>query len=255
MTANVPVKPNGGFRSALPGDRFLRGTFAKWNETSGWTADGLPLPQTMLVFDYTTVLQKWRNGHAEVKTTHPLPDPNELNAKIPMSEWELDLNGKPTPPWKLNYVVYLVDGTITGAIFTFSNHTYGAKIMYERLEEQIAMTRMLRGEYVFPIVRLEKRPMPTRYGLKTRPHLQPIHWRAPGGGSKPTSVTPQTPKIGGPTTPTTASTPTTPTTPAASGTPPVAPAAATASSILDHTQPVKPVTVAELIADELPPWA
>lgn len=245
MTANVPVKPNGGFRSALPGDRFLRGTFAKWNETSGWTADGLPLPQTMLVFDYTTVLQKWKDGQADVKTTHPLPDPNELNAKIPMSEWELDLNGKPTPPWKLNYVVYLVDGTITGAIFTYANHTYGAKIMYERLEEQIAVTRMLRGEYVFPIVRLEKRPMPTRYGQKTRPHLQPIDWRAPGGGSKPTPATPQ---IGGPTTPSTPSA-------ATSGTPPAAPAAATASSILDHTQPVKPVTVAELIADELPPWA
>ena len=28
-----------------------------------------------------------------------------------------------------------------------------------------------------------------------------------------------------------------------------------ASTVLDNTQPVKPVTVAELIADELPPWA
>ena len=30
---------------------------------------------------------------------------------------------------------------------------------------------------------------------------------------------------------------------------------ATKSPILDHTKPVKPVTVGELIADELPPWA
>jgi hypothetical protein len=234
----------------------MHGTFAKWTDREGWTAEQVPLTQPMLVIGYDTVLQKWKDGVAEVKTGHPLPDPNELNAKIPTSEWELDLTGKPTPPWKITYAVYMVDAAITGAIFTYANSTFGAKIMYERLEEQIAVVRLLRGEEdVFPIVSLEKRPMPTRYGLKTRPHLQPIDWRAPGRGSKPTPVTPQTPQIGGPTTPTTASTPTTPTTPAASGTPPVAPAAATASSILDHTQPVKPVTVAELIADELPPWA
>jgi hypothetical protein len=249
MTSNVTVPPsNGGLPFKLPDDQFICGTFARWNENSGWVdSDKLPLPSTMLVMGTTTILQKWKAGKVAVKSTHPLPNADELNAAIPKAEWEPDLTGKPTPPWKLNYVAYMVDLN-TGAIFTYANHTRGAKRAVRQLEEQIAVMRMLRSENVLPIVRLEKRPMNTDFGMKSRPHFQIIDWRAPGGGGP--KVTPQLPppQISGPPTPTTptaepASTSTTPAT------------AATASTILDHTKQVKPVTVAELIADELPPWA
>jgi hypothetical protein len=129
-------------------------------------------------------------------------------------------------------------------------------LAYTNLEEQIAIMRMLRGEHVYPIVHLEKRPMKTNYGMKTRPHFHPIDWRAPGG-SQLMSQAP-TAQLPGPATtaaPTAAPTPTTPT-PTPTPTPPPPPAAAVpaapASTILDHTKPVKPVTVGELIADEIP---
>jgi hypothetical protein len=208
----------------------------------------------MLIIGYTTVLQKWKDGKAEVKSAHPLPDPKVLNNEIPVAEWELDLAGKPTEPWKLTYVIYMID-LKTGAIFTYVNSTYGAMLAYNNLEEQIGVMRMLRGEHVFPIVHLEKRPMKTQFGMKTRPHLHIVDWRAAKGGGGGPRLAPQspTPQLAGPAP--TAPTPAAPATaPAAAPTAAPAPAPA-ASAVLANTQPVKPVTVAELIADELPPWA
>jgi hypothetical protein len=261
MTMNVPVPPSGGgFPAGLPGNRVTRGTPARFDETKDWSdRDGLPLPNPMLVVGYTTILRRWKDHKPEDKTEHPLPDPSELNAAIPIAEWEVGINGQPEKPWKLTYVVYLVDLT-AGSLFTYANSTYGAMLAYTNLEEQIAVMRMLRGEHVFPIVRLERRPMKTAYGMKTRPHFHPIDWRAPGGSQlMPQAPTPQLP---GPTTtvaPTAAPTPANPTSPTPAPTSPLPPAAATpaapASTLLDHTKPVKPITVGELIADELPPWA
>jgi len=239
------ITASGGFPSGLPGDRLIRGTFARWNETSKWTdRDGLRLPETMLVIGHTKVLQKWQDKKAEVISNHPLPDPKELNAKIPESEWELDLTGKPTPPWKLTFVIYMVN-LKTGAIFTYANSTYGAMLAYSHLEEQISVMRLLRGEHVFPIVRLETRPMPTRFGMKARPHLEPIDWRVPGGGGSQLAPQSPTPQISGPSASSSAPSP-------APATPPTTPPAA---PVLDSTRPAKPVTVAELVDDELPPWA
>jgi hypothetical protein len=249
MTANL------GFPSGLPGDRLIRGTFARWTETANWTdRDGLPLPTTMLVVGYTTVLQMWKNHKAEVISQHPLPDPKELNDKIPVSEWELDKGGKPTPPWKLTYVIYMVDPQ-SGAIFTYANNTFGAMLAYSNLEEQIGVMRMLRGEHVFPIVRLEKRPMKTNFGMKTRPHLHPIEWHARGGAGAKLATQSSTPQISAPATTPTLPTPSETTTIPAPAPSATTPSAAPASPVLENMQPVKPVTVAELIADELPPWA
>jgi hypothetical protein len=254
MNTNVTGTPSdGGFTSRLPGDRVTRGIIARWSATTGWVdRDGLPLPDTMLVMGFTTVLRRWKDKKPEYITEHPLPDPKQLNAAIPVAEWEVGLDGKPCEPWKLTCVIYIVDVFKTGALYTYAHDTWGAMQAYNNLEEQIVIMRMLRGEHVFPIVHLEKRPWKSqKYGMQTRPHLQPTgDWRSPGGS--PTSQLSGPPTLTRP-----ASTPTTPTTPSTSTPPPLpaAPPAAPASTLLEHTKPVKPVTVAELIADELPPWA
>ena len=259
MPMNVPVPPSGGgsFPTGLPGDRVTRGTVARWDETKGWSdRDGLPLPDTMLVVGYITILRRWKDKRPEDRTEHPLPDPDELNAAVPIAEWEIGRDGKPQKPWKLTYVIYLVEALKTGTLYTYANSTYGAMLAYTNLEEQIAVIRMLRGEYVFPIVRLEKRPMKTNFGMKTRPHFEPTgDWRTPGSFSAQVTPPPPTPQISGPSTLTPpSSAPTTPVTPSStpSAPPPPAAPAAPASTILDHMKSVKPVTVAELVADEIP---
>ena len=254
MTANVTVPPSdGGSPTGLPGDRVMRGTIARWASSTGWVdRDGLPLPETMLVIGYITVLRRWKEKRPEYISEHPLPDPDELNKAIPVAEWETGLDGKPRRPWNLTYVVYLVD-LKTGALYTYAHDTYGAMQAYNALEEQIAVMRMLRGEHVFPIVHLEKRPWKSQtYGMQMRPHFQVVDWRA-SGGTPVISPTP-TPQLTGPmaVTPPAASAPAAaPATSAATS----APATPPQSPILDAMKPVKPVTVAEAIADELPPWA
>jgi len=101
--------------------------------------------------------------------------------------------------------------------------------------------------------------MKTAFGMKTRPHLEIVDWRAPKGGDGALVQSPSTPQL--PPAAATAATPAatssdeaptaTPSTAPSSATPP----ASSASTVLDNTKPVKPVTVGELIADELPPWA
>jgi hypothetical protein len=256
MTTNVLVPPSNG--GGLPGDRVIRGTVARWSATTGWVdRDGLPLPDTMLVIGYTTVLRRWKDKKPEYITEHPLPDPKQLNAAIPVEEWEIGLDGNPTPPWKLTYVIYMVDAGKTGGLFTYAHDTYGAMLCFNNLEEAIGVVRLLRGEHVYPIVRLDKRQWKSRkYGMQTRPHLDPIEWRTPGGGGPKLAPQSPTPQLTGPATaPTPAPTPApAPTAPAPTAAPTPAPAPATpqASTILDNTKPVKPVTVAELIADEIP---
>src|SRR5215510_13329968 len=260
MTMNVPVPPSGdgGLPLSLSSNRVSRGTPARWTDTTGWRdRDGLPIPDTLLVIGYTTVLRRWQNKKPFYITERPLPDPDELNAAIPVEEWENGLDGKPSKPWKTTYVIYMVDLKTTGALFTYEHDTFGAMLCYTNLEEAIAVMRMLRGEHVYPIVHLEKRPWKSaKFGMQMRPHLEPTgDWRSPGGfQSVPQSPTPQ---ISGPTTVTPpTSTPTTPTTPSSMPSTPTAPPPAAAASappsstILDHMKPVKPVTVGEMIADE-----
>ena len=251
MSANITMPPSdGGPPTWLSGDRVMRGNIAKWAASTGWTdRDGLPIPETMLVIGYTTVLRRWKDSRPEYITEHPLSDPDVLNAAIPIAEWETGLDGKPRRPWTLTYVVYLVD-LQTAALFTYAHDTYGASQAYNQLEEQIDVMRMLRGEHVFPIVHLEKRPWKSQtYGMQMRPHFQVIDWRASGGslGGTPAVSPSPTPQLTGPL----AATP-----PAA--TPASAPAAATpaqSSPVLDAMKPVKPITVGEQIADKLPDWA
>jgi len=261
MSAIVPGSPSdrgGGFPLEISSTRVSHGTPARWTETSGWRdRDGLPIPDTMLVIYYFRALRRWVNKRATYNVDDPLPNLDELNASIPQSEWPIGLDGKPEKPWKVVYVIYMVDFRL-GCMFTYEHDTFGAMLCYEALDEAVTVQRMLRGAHVFPVVHLEQRPWKSvKFGPQMRAHLQPTgDWRTPS------NLLPQTPalQIGGPTTPA-ASTPTpTPETP--TGTPPTsapttppASAASPSSTLLDHMTPVKPVTVGEQIADELPPWA
>ena len=219
-----------------------------------------------MIVGYVTILRRWKDNKPDDITEHPLPAPEELNETIPQSEWDIGLDGRPRKPWALTYVIYMVN-LKNGTLYTYANNTFGAMLCYTNLEEQVAVMRMLRGEHVYPIANLDRRPMKTTFGMKTRPHLEIIDWRAPKGGDGSLVQSPSTPqlppaaaKAAIPEAPTA-----TPSTAPSSATPPAAstvpgfilPAEDSneASTVLDNTKPVKPVTVGELIADELPPWA
>jgi hypothetical protein len=163
-----------------------------WND-----ADGLIPPDQLLVIGTTKALQCWQEQkpiHTIVETPgEPLPDIDTLNEKIPREEWEEDLNGNPRPPWQLNYVVYLLDPD-TADTFTWANSTTGARIAFERLTDKFTWMRAMRGANVLPLVKLDSRPMTTKFGVKQRPEFTILEWRDLGVPA-PAIAAPQTPLI------------------------------------------------------------
>jgi hypothetical protein len=256
MNANVPVPPSdGGLPPGLSGDQVMRGTIAKWTSSTGWKdRDGLPVPSPMLVIGYFKCLRKWKDNRPEYITEYPLPEPDDLNANIPITEWETGKDGKPRPPWKLTFIVYLVH-VDTGGLYTWAGDTTGAKIAYQRLEEQIAVKRLLCGENVYPIAELGQATWKSQdFGLIPRPDFKLIDWREPRHSAKPAPA----PQLLGSATPTApaAAAPTAPAAAAPAVAPATAPAAAPASALAGHLQPAKePITVGEFIKDKMPPWA
>ena len=138
----------------------------------------------------------------------------------------------------------------------------GSKLAYERLEEQVAVARALRGANVVPVVLLDQAPMKTvNFGMKSRPHFKVIDFKVlPGSGgdgvgqlmqqspspqlSRPTGAAVPEPNPAPSAAPASASPPS----------PPPAPETKPAST-LDQMKSATPVTVGEIINDELPPWA
>jgi hypothetical protein len=180
-----------------------------------------------------------------------------LNAAIPQTEWELDLNGKPRPPWEHAVGVYLVDPA-GGGIYTYLNTTTGAHMAVDAIREATIVMRTLRGTRVAPLVNLSSRPFKTSFGMRMRPYFEIVDWRVPGSGGTLSPPKPP-PQIGGPATAsaTAKPTPTPPTTPTASPspstTPPQAkPAAMLAAETVASMEPVAPVTYGELLDDEIP---
>jgi hypothetical protein len=149
------------------------------------TRDGeaLPLGHRLFVRGMTRALQCWVNKElldTEIEQPgEPLSDPDELNEKIPRSDWGEDLNGNPKAPWVLTYVVYLIDPE-SGGSYTYLNSTTGARIAYDRLRDRVDNMRMMRGGNVIPLIELAARAM-TPFGEKMRPEFTVIEWRTLGG--------------------------------------------------------------------------
>jgi hypothetical protein len=280
----ITTPPDGGILATLLTGQVTHGVIARWSENAGWTTrEGQPLPSPMLLLGFGTVLRRWKDKRPHYITEQPLPDPETLNSAIPVEEWEKDLNGNPTPPWKYCYVFYLVH-TDTGRLYTFAHDTYGTLLCYEAIKEQCFVKQWLTGMFVMPDVQLSKAPWKSaKYGMQMGPRLEPIGWREPPRtGSGNLATTAPTPQLSAPTSAPT-STPTilpwetitevteevapkaTPepvsapkTAPAyLPKTPPTAAQSAAAiaakAPLLTGTKPAaKPMTVAESIADELP---
>jgi len=197
----LAVYDDDGFERTLPAsDRLLKGLLANWTDAKLWhDRDGLPVPSPQLVIGKNTALQRWKNKIPEVIIDKPLPDPDELNNAILMSEWEMGLDGKPRPPWAKVYALYMVD-MATGQTYTALNCTKGWRIAFEALSEAVTVKRMLHGgARMFPIVNLETRPFKTQFGMRTRPHLAIVGWRTAGdGGVTPLPAATPTPQLNAP---------------------------------------------------------
>jgi hypothetical protein len=244
-----------GFRWSPADGRVTKGTILNWNDEKKWhDRDGLSPPSPLLVMGVTTVLRRWMkdefgNMRPDYITEHPLPDAANLNSTIPKTEWLPGLgNSGPRPPWEFCVVVYLAN-LVSGELFTFSSTTIGGRMAFDALNEAVVIMRMMRGEKVSPIVLLEERPFQTKlFGLKRRPHFQPVDWRTP---KKPPPLAEPTPPPPLPA-PASESPPAPPTETAAAAKPEARPAARVTAETMEKMDKVKPVSTEELLNDSIP---
>ncbi|MCA1412683.1 hypothetical protein I6F30_16300 [Bradyrhizobium sp. NBAIM20] len=193
-----PPQADDGFSGSFPSRRIGRGSYLKWNDKQGWVdRDGVAAPSPLLVVDVGEILRRWKNNEAEYILEKPLPNAGELNAAIPIQEWELGVDGKPRPPWAHTVMVYLVNLS-TGENYTYSGATVGAHIAYDALKESVMTMRSLRGTRCMPLVNLSSRPMKMKFGQGRRPHFEIIGWRTPGDGGNAVPAAPPAPQLTGP---------------------------------------------------------
>ncbi|HZZ21489.1 MAG TPA: hypothetical protein VFE60_02440 [Roseiarcus sp.] len=179
MSTKIAQYNNDGFNGAFSHDKLVRGMLLTWNDAQHWRdRDGLEPPERLLVTGVGTALQRWLGGKPQVIVDKPLPDPDDLNAAIPASEWERGVDGQPRKPWAHVVIVYGVDIAV-GAPYTFISATTGAHIAFDRLMDAVQGMRMLRGDNVLPVVELGERPMKTKFGDKSRPSFNIISWKEP----------------------------------------------------------------------------
>jgi hypothetical protein len=87
--------------------------------------------------------------------------------------------GKPKAPWVLQHIAYLID-PVSAESYTFINGTFGARLAVEKLADRVANMQRLRGGNALPVVKLESKPMRTRFGVKQRPEFTIVEWREVG---------------------------------------------------------------------------
>jgi len=266
MTNDLTRKPEAddGFSITSRSGRVGRGSYLKWNDTQGWLdRDGLVPLSPLLVVAVDEIVRRWKEGVAKDIVDKPLPDPEELNAAIPVSEWELR-DGKPQPPWKHTVVVYLVN-LETGETYTYAHDTVGAHIAFDLLKEAVITMRAIRGTKCMPLVHPTERPMKLKFGMGKRPHFKIDGWKTLGEDAAaipahqpelPQLPRPAEAEMPVPTEPAAPAAPTAKANPISSGPQPhkakrkaqVNVASETLSAMSD----VKPVTSAEILDDELP---
>ena len=237
MSISTPASPNGGGLR----QRLLRGTLLKWNEVDGYLdRDGVqPVEGPYLLWAMGDGYQRWKaQTIVDEIIDKPLPDLDQLNGAIPISEWEPGPDGHPRTPYSHQYCVYLLDPN-DGQFFTLMNSTVGMRMLWESLAERWEVMRHLRGADVIAVVNLATRPFRTaKWGIKYRPDLKILEWRKPGSGGGDRLAGPVAPR---PQLPPAPSAPPAP--PAQTSTPAPVPAPVPGASTSLHAPPPPPRSV------------
>jgi hypothetical protein len=180
--------------------RMIRGQLIRCNDGRWfYSKEGTPVESgaRFLAAGTLATLVRWHNGQPiEVlikQPGQPLPDVDDLNSKIDESEWELDPDRKPKPPWQPQRLVYLVD-IATYAKLTFVTSSFGGARAIADLRDAIETRRRLYGDGAVPVVELVSAPWKTRFGVKLRPAFKIVGWV---GGNPPAQIGATPPASGG----------------------------------------------------------
>jgi hypothetical protein len=94
------------------------------------------------------------------------------------SKWERGLDGRPADPLQDSREILFANPT-TFEAYTFCTSSLGGRRSVDELDSAMRNARRIRPDAV-PLVSLESQPMPTRYGVKSRPYFRILNWSTPG---------------------------------------------------------------------------
>jgi hypothetical protein len=181
--------------------RVIKGTLLKFSDVR-WTTgkEGTEVEKGTALVALSTAAGwvKWANGkpieYRMREEGRRLPERDKLG-DLDQREWEIDSKGNRKDPWQNTRFVYLVDPTSAKA-YTFSTSSWGGRQAVADLAGQIQRMRYGRPGAV-PVVELDVAPMPTNFGIKSKPFFKVIEWR--GGGPHVIDQHGGEPRNGGPT--------------------------------------------------------
>jgi hypothetical protein len=194
-----------GFEDGVEGDeeqfseRIIIGERLKFTNEAKWldTNEADLSERELVAVDVKRVVQKWSRENQPIDRIilapgQKFPDIKKMNEETPQSEWREGPDGKLHGPWQSQHVLYLGDVDKVER-FCFPTATTGGHRAVCDLVDKIKWMRRWRGAAVYPVVKLSKTFMPTRFGGRMRPDLPVQRWVAFGGGgeSLPAAETPK----------------------------------------------------------------
>ena len=178
QNANVPAVID-SLAATDPTDSPNRGTSFRFKD-GGYESFGEKIDveeSSFVVIDRVQAWQKLERDCPPEYLVRQAGQPKPAQPIVPKENWPLDLNGKPSHPWKWTNYLYLLN-TATGEFSTFSSNTIGGNVAISELSDQVSLMRNVRPGAI-PIVALSSKDMPTQYGsVKARPYFKILGWKA-----------------------------------------------------------------------------
>jgi hypothetical protein len=166
-------------------DRIIIGEHVKYTNDSKWVLKSDPnntdiIGRELVASSVARVVQKWspENLPLERITLGPgekFPDVKAMNEKCPQSEWRIGPSGKLEGPWQAQHILYLAD-LDKAERYTYPTATVGGHRAITDLIGKIDWMRRFRGSTVYPVVKLSKTFMPTKFGGRMRPEFPIVRW-------------------------------------------------------------------------------
>jgi hypothetical protein len=180
LALSKAVLPADGWADAINTTSPLKGTIVRCNDGQ-WLRgkETTPINGTQwLALRTRDCWARWKDSRPERylfrEAGRMLPERDELG-DLDHAAWEPGPSGEKRDPWQMTKFLYLANET-TAELLTFSTSTFGGRGAIGDLADQIGLMRGAHPRAV-PSVELANRPVQTRYGRKTWPHLKVVGWR------------------------------------------------------------------------------
>jgi hypothetical protein len=186
-TAIQPYTPDDdGWNSSIDDDtsgRQIQGTLLRFDDkqwSTGKEKTPVPTGTCLIALDIRQGWKRWEDGKVAEFVTEiggHYPKRHELG-HTDETLWECGPDDKPSDPWQNSREVLLMNPHTCEA-FTFCSASAGGRSAVDALRTAVRNARRLRPGVV-PLISLEWQPMPTKFGMKSKPYLKIVDWSVPG---------------------------------------------------------------------------